>query len=183
MLLCDAGMDCPRVRYPTLNDEVENDLAEHGYKVLTDASEQVTSLQPSHEPCWWAPSTDLVGGAWQVDKVIQLYEVMMTRHTTMVVGQTGGGKTVILNCLARAQTKMGKKTTLYTINPKVFPCCAQLCMYPCILPKAAQHSMLAVSCPCSPGWLPALSTCTILWPTAVNMPAAVCISSRIRANV
>jgi dynein heavy chain, axonemal len=55
----------------------------------------------------------------QVDKIIQLYEVMMTRHTTMVVGQTGGGKTVILNCLARAQTKMGKKTTLYTINPKV----------------------------------------------------------------
>ena len=51
--------------------------------------------------------------------MIQLYEVMMTRHTTMVVGQTGGGKTVILNTLARAQTKLGKKTTLFTINPKV----------------------------------------------------------------
>jgi KaiC/GvpD/RAD55 family RecA-like ATPase len=54
----------------------------------------------------------------QVDKVVQLYEVMMTRHTTMVVGQTGGGKTVILNTLARTQTKLGKKTTLFTINPK-----------------------------------------------------------------
>ena len=55
----------------------------------------------------------------QVDKVIQLYETVMTRHTTMVVGQTGGGKTVILNTIARSQTKLGKKTTLFTINPKV----------------------------------------------------------------
>ena len=45
-----AGMDCPRVRYPQLNDVVETDLAEQGYQVLTDAGQQV-------------------------DKVIQLYEV------------------------------------------------------------------------------------------------------------
>ena len=44
-----AGMDCPRVRYPQLNDVVEADLAEQGYQVLTDAGQQV-------------------------DKVIQLYE-------------------------------------------------------------------------------------------------------------
>jgi len=87
------GMDCPRVRYPQFNDVVEEDLAEQGYKVMTGPSEQV-------------------------DKIIQLYEVIMTRHTTMVVGQTGGGKTVILNQLARSQTKLGKKTHLYTINPK-----------------------------------------------------------------
>lgn len=42
----------------------------------------------------------------QVDKVVQLYEVMMTRHTVMVVGQTGGGKTVIINTLARAQVRV-----------------------------------------------------------------------------
>lgn len=46
----NAGMDCPRVRYPQLNDVVEADLAEQGYQVLTDAGQQV-------------------------DKVIQLYEV------------------------------------------------------------------------------------------------------------
>ena len=46
-----AGMDCPRVRYPQLNDVVEADLAEQGYQVLTDAGQQV-------------------------DKVIQLYEVI-----------------------------------------------------------------------------------------------------------
>ena len=29
-----------------------------------------------------------------------------------------GGKTVILNTLAAAQTQMGMKTSLYTVNPK-----------------------------------------------------------------
>jgi len=37
--------------------------------------------------------------------VVQLYETMLTRHTTMVVGPTGGGKSVIINTLAQAQTK------------------------------------------------------------------------------
>ena len=45
-----AGMDCPRIRYPQLNDVVEADLAEHGYQVLTGPSQQV-------------------------DKIVQLYEV------------------------------------------------------------------------------------------------------------
>ena len=87
------GLDCPRVRYPSFNDTVEAELAKEGYKVLTDAGEQV-------------------------DKVIQLYETMATRHTTMVVGQTGGGKSVIINTLARAQTALGKATKLHVLNPK-----------------------------------------------------------------
>jgi dynein heavy chain len=29
------GLDCPRVRYPRMNDVVEGDLAENGYKVMT----------------------------------------------------------------------------------------------------------------------------------------------------
>lgn len=57
----------------------------------------------------------------QVDKVIQLYETMLTRHTTMVVGPTGGGKSVILHTLARAQTKMDYPTKLFVINPKAQP--------------------------------------------------------------
>ena len=68
------GMDCPRVRYPNLNDAVEKDLESNGYQVLTGPSEQV-------------------------DKVIQLYETMLTRHTTMIVGETGGGKSVIIKTL------------------------------------------------------------------------------------
>lgn len=39
----------------------------------------------------------------------------------MVVGQTGGGKSVILQTLARSQTKMGKRTTMNVLNPKVNP--------------------------------------------------------------
>ena len=30
---------------------------------------------------------------------------MMTRHTTMVVGPTGGGKSVVINTLAQSQTR------------------------------------------------------------------------------
>ena len=55
----------------------------------------------------------------QVDKVMQLYETMLTRHSTMIVGPTGGGKSVVLNCLAEAQkTALGLPTTLLPLNPK-----------------------------------------------------------------
>ena len=63
----------------------------------------------------------MVGPSEQVDKVIQLYETMLTRHTTMVVGPTGGGKSVIIQTLSRAQTKMGYPTKLFIINPKAQP--------------------------------------------------------------
>jgi len=55
-----------------------------------------------------------------MDKVTQLYETMMTRHSTMVVGPTGGGKTVVINTLVSAQSSLGLPTTLYKMNPKVF---------------------------------------------------------------
>ncbi|XP_063171723.1 dynein axonemal heavy chain 10 [Candoia aspera] len=84
------GLDCPRVRYPKFNDAVEQVLAEEGYVVLPI----------------------------QVDKVVQMYETMLTRHTTMVVGPTGGGKSVVINTLCHAQTKLGLLTKLHILNPK-----------------------------------------------------------------
>ena len=54
----------------------------------------------------------------QMEKIAQLHETMKTRHTSMVVGPTGGGKTVVLETLAKAQTMMGNPTKLYVINPK-----------------------------------------------------------------
>lgn len=47
-----------------------------------------------------------------------MYETMLTRHCVMVVGPTGGGKTVVIETLARAQTTLGFPTKLYPINPK-----------------------------------------------------------------
>ncbi|XP_073737373.1 dynein axonemal heavy chain 10 [Callorhinus ursinus] len=84
------GLDCPRVRYPDFNDAVEQVLEESGYIVLPV----------------------------QVDKVVQMFETMLTRHTTMVVGPTGGGKSVVINALCQAQTKLGLMTKLYILNPK-----------------------------------------------------------------
>ncbi|KAG7265791.1 LOW QUALITY PROTEIN: hypothetical protein CRUP_036669 [Coryphaenoides rupestris] len=51
------GLHCPRVRYPGFNGAVENSLQENHFSILPD----------------------------QVDKVVQMYETMMTRHTTMVL--------------------------------------------------------------------------------------------------
>ncbi|XP_042636525.1 dynein axonemal heavy chain 10 [Orycteropus afer afer] len=84
------GLDCPRVRYPNFNDAVEQVLEENGYVILPV----------------------------QVDKVVQMFETMLTRHTTMVVGPTGGGKSVVINALCQAQTKLGLLTKLYILNPK-----------------------------------------------------------------
>ncbi|KAM5237710.1 dynein axonemal heavy chain 10 [Ctenodactylus gundi] len=84
------GLDCPRVRYPDFNDAVEQVLAGSGYVLLPV----------------------------QVDKVVQMFETMMTRHTTMVVGPTGGGKSVVINALCQAQTRLGLITKLYILNPK-----------------------------------------------------------------
>jgi dynein heavy chain len=39
----------------------------------------------------------------------------------MIVGPTGGGKSVVLNTLAQAQTKLGLPTKLYVLNPKAVP--------------------------------------------------------------
>lgn len=85
------GLDCPRVRYPDFNDAVESVLVNNKY------------ILDEH----------------QVDKVIQLYETMLTRHTTMVVGNTGGGKSVVINALAQAQKKLEVPTKLYVLNAKV----------------------------------------------------------------
>ncbi|XP_075882096.1 dynein axonemal heavy chain 10-like isoform X2 [Nelusetta ayraudi] len=84
------GLDCPRVRYPNFNDAVEYILQDKKYIMMLN----------------------------QVDKVVQLYETMMTRHTTMIVGPTGGGKSVVIDTLCQAQTKLGMHTKMYPLNPK-----------------------------------------------------------------
>ncbi|KAJ3336288.1 Dynein heavy chain 10, axonemal, partial [Gonapodya sp. JEL0774] len=84
------GLDCPRVRYPSFNDAVEEALKENDYLLVPE----------------------------QIDKVVQLYETMLTRHTTMVVGPSGGGKSIVIETLSKAQTKLGLTTKLAILNPK-----------------------------------------------------------------
>lgn len=51
---------------------------------------------------------------------MQLYETMGTRHTTMVVGPTGAGKSVVINTLASAlKEETGIPTKFDVINPKM----------------------------------------------------------------
>uniref|UniRef100_A0A182IR22 AAA+ ATPase domain-containing protein n=1 Tax=Anopheles atroparvus TaxID=41427 RepID=A0A182IR22_ANOAO len=84
------GVDYPRVGYPEFNEAVKQVLLSDEYVIIQK----------------------------QMDKVQQLYETMMTRHSTMVVGPTGGGKTVVINTLIKAQTNMGLPTKCTVLNPK-----------------------------------------------------------------
>uniref|UniRef100_A0A182NRZ8 AAA+ ATPase domain-containing protein n=1 Tax=Anopheles dirus TaxID=7168 RepID=A0A182NRZ8_9DIPT len=84
------GVDYPRVGYPEFSEAVRQVLLSDGFVIIQK----------------------------QMDKVQQLYETMMTRHSTMVVGPTGGGKTVVINTLIKAQTNMGLPTKCTVLNPK-----------------------------------------------------------------
>jgi len=88
------GLNCPRVLQESLS-RAAIDVLEASNCIVTDK---------------------------QVDKIIQLYEVMLTRHTTMVVGPTGGGKSVVIRSLAEAQKiAFGITTKLFPLNPKSLP--------------------------------------------------------------
>jgi dynein heavy chain, axonemal len=90
------GLDCPRVAYPELKGE-------------TTAVLEARRMHHDNEAVF----------ELQVDKVIQLYEVMIVRHTTMVVGPTGGGKTVVIDSLAKASDgAFNRKVKIFTLNPK-----------------------------------------------------------------
>ncbi len=58
-----------------------------------------------------------------MDKVLQLYDTIQVRHGLMLVGPTGGGKTMNYTVLQRAITALDKRdqfTKVHThiLNPK-----------------------------------------------------------------
>lgn len=90
------NLDCPRVTFEKLKCAVEKCLTESDY---CGSEQEVFDLQ--------------------VDKVIQMYETMLTRHTCMIVGPTNGGKSLVLNVLSKAQeAAIGEKIITHTLNPK-----------------------------------------------------------------
>lgn len=90
------GLDCPRVGYEDLNREIARDLEQNGYKC---SDEKVN--------------------AFQVDKCVQMFETQIVRHTTMIVGPTGGGKSLVLKTLANARLHAdGTSIKSWIINPK-----------------------------------------------------------------
>merc|ERR1711871_1941824 len=90
------GLDCPRVSYPNLKKAAEDILENDNYRC-----------------------TDEKVFDWQVDKVIQMYETQEIRHTSMIVGPTGGGKSVVLETLRLAMPQaFGITITEMRLNPK-----------------------------------------------------------------
>ncbi|OHS94615.1 Dynein heavy chain family protein [Tritrichomonas foetus] len=53
-----------------------------------------------------------------IEKIIQLNDVMETRHGNMLVGRTGSGKTTNWKILSRAVTRCGRNVLTYLLNPK-----------------------------------------------------------------
>ena len=90
------NLDCPRVGYVSLKTAIEDDLVAGDYNT---SDEHVFSDQ--------------------VDKNIQMYETMLVRHTTMIVGPTGGGKSLVLGTLARATLPaLNQSIKMFVLNPK-----------------------------------------------------------------
>ena len=93
------GLNCERVGYDDLKEKIVEDLESRKFKHPDD--------EIFHD---------------QVNKIVQLYETMETRHTTMVVGPTGAGKSVVINTLANANKEWrNEPVRIYTINPKMIP--------------------------------------------------------------
>lgn len=93
------GMDCPRVGYEDLKQAAMDDLEARGFRC-----------------------SNKIVFADQADKVIQMYETQLVRHTTMIVGPTGGGKSLVLETLKNARLASEKIVVkMFVLNPKAQP--------------------------------------------------------------
>ena len=93
------GMDCPRVGYEDLKAAAMYDLESKGFRCSSDRV-----------------------FADQADKVIQMYETQLVRHTTMIVGPTGGGKSLVLETLKNARLASENIIVkMFVLNPKAQP--------------------------------------------------------------
>ena len=90
------GLNVPRVSFELLKTAVEIDYTER-------------SCKPTNNKVF----------TMQVDKTIQIYETLLARHTIMVVGPTGGGKTHCIEGLQRGMLPaFNQVTKTFVINAK-----------------------------------------------------------------
>lgn len=54
----------------------------------------------------------------QCEKIMQLNETMKMRHAVMVIGPSGGGKSVIIDTLVKANCRLGTAMRVHSLNPK-----------------------------------------------------------------
>ena len=93
------GLSAPRVGYEDLKLAAAADLESRGYK----CSEELVFQD-------------------QIDKIIQMFETQLVRHTTMIVGPTGGGKSLVLDTLRNARlAAQGVTVKMHVVNPKAQP--------------------------------------------------------------
>lgn len=91
------GAKCPQEGNKNLRPFVSKYFGDNGYKCCSDVT--------VHD--------------YQVNKVLQLYETQVVRHTTMLVGPTGGGKSLVLSALANArQQAENVDIKVKILNPK-----------------------------------------------------------------
>ena len=136
------GMDCPRVGYEDLKVRVQArprpcpcpcpcpclaPAPAHSHSLTSHVPARplscvfqvaaVADLESKGFRC----SNDKVFNE-QVDKVIQMYETQLVRHTTMIVGPTGGGKTLVLETLKNSRlVSENVVVKMYVLNPKAQP--------------------------------------------------------------
>eukprot|EP01033_Poteriospumella_lacustris_P008676 gene8676-6241_t len=93
------GMDCPRVGYEDLKQAAMIDLETRGFRTTQESVFMD-----------------------QIDKVIQMYETQLVRHTTMIVGPSGGGKSLVLETLKNSRLVAENIVVkMFVLNPKAQP--------------------------------------------------------------
>ncbi len=74
-----------------------------------DYGDLLTSLKEVCTEMFW------IGEAEFLNKCIQLYDTIMVRHGLMVVGEANAGKSIVIDCLKRAMTRLkGKGSFVFT---------------------------------------------------------------------
>lgn len=105
------GLECPRVAYAALSTQISAQFDKmHMHHAEEKKFKQQVFLAKENA---YSDSHSLrmhlaihLFRFLQVDKTVQMYETMLVRHTCIIVGPTGGGKTVVLGALQKVRVHL-----------------------------------------------------------------------------